>query len=157
MCRNYPRDNWQYLKKIHNLQQGFQMWLQKIWNVQKVGRFLLRKKSNGERKLIRRQRCIKAMRKKKSCPSEIYELQPLPVCVLCCLMAAVVSDWQCANATHSVQTCQSREEGRKKNNHKKKKIQNTKWKCTLRPAEEGSIFLSLLAWTPKNKMLSAST
>lgn len=121
MCRNYPRDNWQYLKKIHNLQQGFQMWLQKIWNVQKVGRFLLRKKSNGERKLIRRQRCIKAMRKKISCPSEIYELQPLPVCVLCCLMAAVVSDWQCANATHSVQTCQRREEGRKKNNHKKKK------------------------------------
>lgn len=140
MCRNYPRDNWQYLKKIHNLQQGFQMWLQKIWNVQKVGRFLLRKKSNGERKLIRRQRCIKAMRKKISCPSEIYELQPLPVCVLCCLMAAVVSDWQCANATHSVQTCQSREEGRKKNNHKKKK--NTKYEMKMHaPPCRGGVYI----------------
>lgn len=121
MCRNYPRDNWQYLKKNTQSAARFPNVTTKIWNVQKVGRFLLRKKSNGERKLIRRQRCIKAMRKKISCPSEIYELQPLPVCVLCCLMAAVVSDWQCANATHSVQTCQSREEGRKKNNHKKKK------------------------------------
>lgn len=51
-----------------------------------------KEKSNSEKKLIRIQRCIKAMRKKISCPAEIYELQPLPVCVLCCLMAAVVSD-----------------------------------------------------------------
>lgn len=123
MCRNYSRDNWQHLKK--NTQSAARVSkcdYKKYEMYKKLGDFCLeKKKGNSEKKLIRRQRCIKAMRKKISCPSEIYELQPLPVCVLCCLMAAVVSDWQCANATHSVQTCQSREEGRKKYKKKKKK------------------------------------
>ena len=62
------------------------------------------------------------MGKNISRPAEIYELQLLPVCVLCCLMAAAVSDWQRANATHSVQTRQHREPGSEKINNKKKNI-----------------------------------
>lgn len=46
--------------------------------------------SNSETKLIRI--LFKGDAQKISCPAEIYELQPLPVCVLCCLMAALVSD-----------------------------------------------------------------
>lgn len=156
MCRNDSRDNWQYYKKYTIC--GRRCPNVTIKNMKctkkKLGDFLFRKKSNHEKKLMRTRRWRKAMRKKRSCPAEIYELQLQPVCVLCCLMAAAVSDWQCANATHSVQTCQSGEQGEKKII---KKIQNAKWKCTLRPAEEGSRFLSLLARTPKNKMLRAST
>lgn len=105
----------------------------------------LKDKPREEKKLMRTQR-VKGNGQKISRPAEIYELQLLPVCVLCCLMAAAVSDWQCANATHSVQTCQHREPGSEKINNKK--IQ--KWKCTLRPVEEGSTFLTLSPEHGKN-------
>lgn len=59
----------------------------------KLRYFLLRKKIATTIKEINEDTARKgAAQKKISCPAEIYELQPLPVCVLCCLMAAVVSD-----------------------------------------------------------------
>lgn len=62
----------------------------------KVGRFLFRKKKKKKkqpREEINEDTTLyKGDAQKISCPAEIYELQPLPVCVLCCLMAAVVSD-----------------------------------------------------------------
>lgn len=51
----------------------------------------LKDKPREEKKLMRTQR-VKGNGQKISRPAEIYELQLLPVCVLCCLMAAAVSD-----------------------------------------------------------------
>lgn len=170
MCRNDPGDNWQCVKKnkrnkkLHNLlskcdyKKNMKCTKKKSWEISLLFLFL---KSNSEKKLIRIQRCVKALRKKKiiSRPAEIYELQPLPVCVLCCLMAAG-SERLTVCQCHSLSARRVRagnRVGEKKNRKKKKKnIRKTRWKCTLRPAEEGSVFLSLLARTPKNKMLRAS-
>lgn len=83
-----------------------------------------------------------------------------PVCVLCCLMAALVSDWQCANATHSVSADVS-EQGtgekkkRQKKKKKRKKIQNENARSALQ--RRGLQSCHFFAWTPKNKMLRAST
>lgn len=81
---------------------------------------------------------------KNICPLKFMRLSPWLRRALCCLMAAVVSDWQCANATHSVQTCQSGSW------EKKYKMEI---KVHAPPWEEGSGFLSLLAGAPRTKRL----
>lgn len=126
-------------------------------SLQKVGRisgifslfFSFFLKISRERKLMRTRR-VKGNGQKISRPAEIYELQLLPVCVLCCLMAAVVSDWQCANATHSVQTCQHREPG-----SEKLIIKNTKMKMHAPPCRGGVCRLDTLARTQEKNVKSS--
>lgn len=133
--------------------------IKKIWNrYKKLGGFqvfflfsFFFLKISRERKLMRTRR-VKGNGQKISRPAEIYELQLLPVCVLCCLMAAVVSDWQCANATHSVQTRQHREPA-----SAKLIIKNTKMKMHAPPCRGGVCRLDTLARTQGKKMLRART